>query len=284
MLGGNALLALGAAAVWGVGDFSGGMGVKTAGGSLRAALRFILASHATSFVLLVALAFPLGGPLPHGAPVLWGLTAGVTGGLAILAFYSALARGAMGSAAAMSGLLAAAIPALVSAAVEGVPGWRHALGFAVAGVAIWAIGGGSRQPGERTAALLAIAGGAGFGLYFVALRFSSPAGLIWPMATARIGSLATCGFLLLALGKGQQAAETRPLLRWVLLTALFDTCGNLLFIAATRTGRLDSAAVLASLYPASTILLAAAILKEKPTRRQGLGMLTALLAVVLVTL
>jgi len=65
---------------------------------------------------------------------------------------------------------------------------------------------------------------------------------------------------------------------------LLDTSGNLLFIAATRAGRLDVAAVLASLYPASTILLAAWMLHEKPTRRQGLGMLVAAAAIVMITL
>ena len=65
-------------------------------------------------------------------------------------------------------------------------------------------------------------------------------------------------------------------------SALLDTSGNLLFIAATRAGRLDVAAVLASLYPASTILLAALALGERPTRRQALGMFMALAAVALI--
>ncbi len=71
---------------------------------------------------------------------------------------------------------------------------------------------------------------------------------------------------------------------WSLSTALLDTSGNLLFVAATREGRLDVAAVLASLYPASTILLAALALGEHPTRRQALGMATAVIAVVLIAI
>jgi drug/metabolite transporter (DMT)-like permease len=64
--------------------------------------------------------------------------------------------------------------------------------------------------------------------------------------------------------------------------ALMDTGGNVMFVAATRLGRLDVAAVLASLYPAGTILLAAWHLHERPTRRQVAGMAAALAAVVMI--
>jgi len=69
-----------------------------------------------------------------------------------------------------------------------------------------------------------------------------------------------------------------------LTAALLDTSGNLLFVASTRAGRLDVAAVLGSLYPASTILLAAVALGERPTRRQAIGMATAVAAVMLIAM
>ncbi|MGI4828829.1 MAG: EamA family transporter [Janthinobacterium lividum] len=281
--GGNALLALTAAALWGVGDFCGGLGAKQAGGTPAGALRLILLSHSASLIVLAAFAFFFHIPFPHGAPLLWGLAAGTTGGFALTAFYVALSRGAMGASAAISGLLAAAIPALVSAVIEGVPGRQHILGFAVAGAAIWMIGGSGAAPEERITSLLAIAAGAGFGLYFVELRFASPAGAVWSMATARMGSLTLCTLMLLALGRRAGAAVvTRQVVVWALGTAMFDTAGNLLFVVATRLGRLDIASVLASLYPASTILLAGIILREQPTSRQLVGMAIALVAVILV--
>jgi drug/metabolite transporter (DMT)-like permease len=70
---------------------------------------------------------------------------------------------------------------------------------------------------------------------------------------------------------------------WAMGVAVMDTGGNLLFVAATRVGRLDVAAVLASLYPAGTILLAGWFLKERPTKQQFLGMGVALAAVVMIT-
>jgi len=307
LLRGNALMALAAALLWGGGDFSGGMGVKRAGGGVGAALRVVLLSHLTSFAVLVAIARMRGDAFPHGAPLEWGLAAGVAGGLALTAFYTALSRGAMGASAAVSGLLAAAIPAGLTLEQKGSPGTWPLLGFAVAGAAIWLIaagdahgvesaeerareiaGGGVRGSNRQTMTLAVLAG-AGFGVYFVALKMANPAGVIWPMATARIGSLSVCSLMLVGRSLRQWDKDTAPLrmgraVGWALSTALLDTSGNLLFLAATRAGRLDVAAVLASLYPASTIVLAALALGEWPTQRQALGMAAAAAAVVMIAM
>jgi drug/metabolite transporter (DMT)-like permease len=290
------LFALAAALLWGGGDFSGGMGAKHAGGTMRSALRVVLLSHVTSFIVLLAIAGLRGDVFPHGAALAWGIGAGVAGGLSLTCFYVALSRGAMGASAAISGLLAAAIPAAVSISLEGSPGPLRIAGFVIAGIAIWMIAVGpthealpeaKQQSGTMGLALIS---GIGFGIYFVSLKYAGSAGLIWPMATARMGSLSICSLTLLAvtLHKRGQAEPRRPFPKaavlWCLATALLDTSGNLLFIAATRAGRLDVAAVLASLYPASTILLAAMTLNEKPTLRQGVGMLIAVGAVVMISL
>jgi len=287
----NALLALGAAAVWGGGDFSGGMGVRRAGGTPEAALRVVLLSHATSFSGLVALAVVRGDPFSHGAALVWGLGAGVAGGIAIVCFYLALARGAMGASAAVSGLLAAAIPAGVTLLVEGTPGGVRLAGFALAGAAIWLIAVGPRRVVGTGTTWLAATAGAGFGVYFVGLKMAGAAGVVWPLAISRVGSLTVCGLMLgwvLARKRrgtaGGEGSFGWVVARWAVTTAVLDTSGNLLFVAATRAGRLDVAAVLASLYPASTILLAAAMLGERPTRRQGLGMAVAAVAVAMIAL
>ena len=288
---GNALLALAAAALWGGGDFSGGMGVKRAGGTMGAALRVILLSHAVSLGILLVIVWWRGDAFPHGASLAWGLAAGVTAGVALACFYVALSRGAMGASAALSGLLAAAIPAAVSAGAEGSPGMLRLAGFLVAGLAIWLIAAGPNpeaKPADRGTVWLAVAGGVGFGFYFVALKFAGSAGVIWPLATCRMGSLTVCSLLVGGMALRTTAHEdkvclTRAVMWWAMGAVLLDTTGNLLFIAATRAGRLDVAAVLASLYPASTILLAAWTLHERPTRRQGLGMAVAAAAVVMIT-
>jgi uncharacterized membrane protein len=292
LLRGNALFALSAAILWGGGDFSGGMGVKSAGGGLRAALRVVLLSHAASFAILVTIARLRGDVFPHGALLAWGILAGVAGGLSLTCFYIALSRGAMGASAAVSGLLAAAIPAAIAIHLDGSPGRLPLIGFAVAGAAIWLIAAGpspeNTPPSTRGTLVLATLAGIGFGIYFTALKMASPAGVVWPMATARIGSLTTCSLLSLGMML-KRAKPTEPqgklnrnAVAFALGTTVLDTSGNLLFLAATRAGRLDVAAVLASLYPASTILLAALALHERPTRRQAIGMLTAAIAVILI--
>jgi uncharacterized membrane protein len=290
---GNALMALAAAVLWGGGDFSGGMGVKQAGGSMGAALRVILLSHCMSFCVLALAAWARGDAFLHGASLAWGLVAGVTAGVALACFYIALSRGAMGASAALSGLLAAAIPAAFSASEEGSPGLLRVVGFLVAGMAIWLIAAGENaeaKPANRSTVWLAVIAGVGFGIYFTALKLAAAkTGVIWPLATCRIGSLTVCSVMLAGMSlrgkKGEvQARMSRPVAVWAVATALLDTSGNLLYIEATRAGRLDVAAVLASLYPASTILLAAWTLRERPTRRQGWGMAVAAAAVVMITL
>ncbi len=288
----DSIYALLAAAFWGMGDFSGGMSVKSApsgANPIGAALRVVLFSHLTSFTILTILASSLHQPLPQGASLVWAITAGILGGLSLTAFYIALAHGAMGASAAISGLLAAAIPSTLAILLNGSPGLHRLVGFLIAATAIWLIAAGPAETEARSTILLATLAGIGFGLYFVAIKYagahSSP---LWTMAFARTGSISTCALTLFAFrvaGKptGPVPIPSRMIL-WILSTALFDTSGNLLFVFATRAGRLDIASVLASFYPAGTILLAAATLGERPTRRQLSGMAVATAAVVLITI
>jgi drug/metabolite transporter (DMT)-like permease len=288
---GNALVALAAAAAWGGGDFAGGMAVKYAGGTTRGALRVILAAHAVSLIVLAGVVILQGGAKPHGAPMWWALGAGVSVAFSLTAFYIALSRGAMGASAAVSGLLAAALPVAVSFATEGKPSMLQAVGFLLAGAAIWIIAASpavADAKTERKVLGLAILGGLGFGVYFIALRMANPLGVFEPMTLTRMASLATCFLLLQVLPKPQgerrEAKLSPKAMRWAMWIALLDTGGNGLFLAATRMGRLDVASVLASLYPAGTILLAAWMLRERPTKRQLVGMVLALVAVVMITL
>jgi drug/metabolite transporter (DMT)-like permease len=285
----NALIALAAAASWGGGDFSGGMAVKSAGGSTAGALRVVILAHAASLAVLLGILGVSHAPWPHGAVLAWGVAGGVAAAFSLMAFYIALSRGAMGAAAAVSGLLAAAIPALVSSMMEGAPTALRLAGFVLAAAAIWLIAAGPAADAahRRVTTVLAIAGGLGFGFYFVALRMENSLGVIEPLAICRSAGLVACLLLLAVLPNRVSTVASwklgRTAVLWAMGVAVMDTGGNLLFVAATRVGRLDVAAVLASLYPAGTILLAGWFLKEKPTTQQFLGMGVALAAVVMIT-
>jgi drug/metabolite transporter (DMT)-like permease len=303
----GALTALAAAAVWGGGDFSGGVGVKAAGGSTSGALRVVVVAHAVSLAVLLAVLWRWQEPWPHGSLLAWGLLGGCSQALSLTLFYMALARGAMGASAAVSGLIAASIPAVASSLVEGVPAGIRLAGFALAAAAIWLIAAGptpahTTAAHRRTTMLLAVIGGLGFGFFFITMRMTNALGVFMQMALVRSACLVGCVAMLIGLqwskrkkqipsGKDSQKGHNKKGEGWLSRTALLcalgvallDTGGNMLFTLATRLGRLDVAAVLASLYPAGTILLAAWWLHERPTRRQGLGMAVALAAVVLIT-
>jgi len=297
-LHGNASLALAASASWGGGDYSGGRGVQAAGGTTAGALRLVIVGHGLSLIAMLLWLSLRPEPWPPNGLLLWGLAGGASQAISLTAFYVALSRGAMGASAAVSGLIAASIPAALSSVLEGSPGLLRVCGFLLAAAAIWLIAAGPTPAGvtaahRRKTMLLAVTGGLGFGFYFVTLRLDNPLGVVEPMAIARAASLVCCLLLLGAVQlRNKQQRTQRPQrkvqgtqwLVWAFGVAVLDTGGNMLFLAATRLGRLDVAAVLSSLYPAGTILLAAWLLKERPTRRQFAGMAVALAAVVMITL
>lgn len=299
LVGGSALPGLLAAALWGGGDFAGSYAVKLGGGTVRASLRVVVIGHLLSLLALVAAGLALHIPLQDPRVLLWAVGGGVISGIALMAFYLALANGHMGAGAAVSGLLCAAIPAGVSALQDGAPGVQRLLGFALAAAAIWLVASADDhadsaedRAAARKSMLLSVLGGLGFGVYFTALKFSSGAGVVWSTAAARVGSWGISALLFAGMwifarpsrSGGRREPVAPRNFWWVLGGSLLDLGGNLSFVAATRMGRLDVAAVLASLYPAGTILLAAGLLHEKTNRRQRLGMVMALPAVVLVTL
>lgn len=295
------VLGLSAAIIWGAADFSGGIGARY----LR--VYWLLAiSHASSLIALVLLANLLHQPLPGARILTYGLISGLAGGTALLVFYYALSLGGMGTTAAVTGLLTAALPVVFSLTTIGAPSRRQIVGFVLAAGAIWLISSPSSSneqvvEGQRKKLALAVISGIGFGIFLIALREANSGGLLWPLAASRVGSLSLAILGGLILSRGRFVVEPQPQtvphsrspfsvqkrlligIGLALVASAFDTSGNFLFVAATRIGRLDVAAVLSSLYPASTILLAVWLLHERTNRRQALGMTAALVAVALIS-
>ena len=270
------IFGLAASLCWGSGDFNGGLASRRANAS-----SVVIAAYAVGFLLLAALALVWKEAVPSSIDIVWGGLAGVAGAIGLISFYSALSIGRMGIAAPISAVLTAAIPVLFSAFTEGLPTVIQLGGFLLALLAIGLISRPERSKGRPKGIGLALLAGCGFGCFFILISHVNSASTFWPLATARFTSVL---FLLLMVGIRQQPVLPKmavaPL---VLLAGILDAVGNAFFVLAAHSGRLDVAAVLSSLYPAATVLLAALVLRERVTRIQGIGIVIALLAVPLIS-
>ena len=268
-------LSLASAACWGTGDFSGGMGAKGSN-----AFGVVVVAHSAGLVSMLLLALATGEPFPSHTTMFWGAMAGFVGGLGLVSLYRALAIGQMGINAPVAAVITGALPVLYGIWKEGYPAPIQFAGFGLALVAIWLIALPSGGVGRPRGLGLAICAGIGFGGYLICSRQAATEAVFWPLVAARTASVLE--MLVIVVVARQAWTPSRRLLPWMICAGIFDSLGNMFFMFAVRHGRLDVATVLSSLYPASTVLLARVLLKEKLSRLQASGMLAALVAVPLI--
>ncbi|CCH88636.1 conserved membrane protein of unknown function [Modestobacter italicus] len=275
------VLALASAVVYGASDFLGGLSSRRA-----SVFGVVVLSQAVGLLALLVLLPWLGGPV-QPADLAWGAAAGLAGAAGLVVFFRALASGVMSVVAPVTAVTAAAVPVLVGlASGDSVTAWA-AVGIALALVAVVLVsadGGLSALRTARPASLLpALVAGAAFGVFFVLLdRISADAGLT-PLVAARVVSAAFVAGLALV---GRQSLRVpRPALPLVAASGVGDMSANALFLLATQQGgALAITGVLASLYPVSTVVLAQLVLRERLGGAQVAGLVTAVAAVVLITL
>lgn len=271
--------ALLASTSWGTSDFFGGLGARRV-----PLLGVMLGSYAVGLVLLVGLAFarrePLGTPADFG----WAVAAGLAGSLGLTAQYRALAVGRMGLAAPVAAVWGAALPVAFSTLIEGLPGALQIAGFGCGLAAMALITRPAHVDDPRRGLGLALIAGSGFGVFFILIDRVSTDAVFWPLVAARSASLGA----MLAIGglwRGQDLAvwrNGRAALLTIALAGVLDVGGNTFYLLAAQAGRLDVAAVLSSLYPGVTVLLAGGVLHERLTRVQAAGVLAALIAIPLI--
>ncbi len=270
-----------AAASWGTSDFAGGLASRRA-----SSLAVVFASQLLGIWVAAGGALLRGEPAPTIADLGWGAIAGTGGGLALAAFYRGLAVGRVSTVAPIAGVIAAAVPVVAGALLEGAPDAAQGLGIALALVAVALVSAAAREddlPVEgvrRSSIALAIAGGAGFGLFYVVIDRVSPSVVFWPLVASRVASLTVIGLLVLA--TRTRFAGVRPVVPLVVLAGILDVGGNAGFLFASQAGRLDVASVLSSLYPIVTVVLAMLLLRERVGRQHALGMAAALVAIILI--
>ncbi len=269
------VLGLLSAASWGSGDFAGGLASK------RSPLLGVLAiGQGTGVVLALAAAALIGEPLPQPATIAWSAAAGASGAVGLAALYRGLAVGRMAVVAPVSAVLSAALPVVWSAAAEGLPPASKLGGFGLALAGIWLVARAGPSEGGGEGLPLAILAGCGFGGFLILLHRGATGGTFWPLVAARGTSLAlSLGAALVLRRPFRPAVSALPL---VVLSGALDAGGNAFFVLSTHAGRLDIAAVLSSMYPASTVLLAAALLRERISRPQGAGIAAVLGAIALI--
>jgi len=230
---------------------------------------------------MLLLAWITGERVPPGADLLWGAFAGFAGAFGIAAIYQALAIGRMGVVAPVAAVVTGVLPVLFSLRVEGMPDRIQLLGFALALVSIWLVARPNEFVDSHRGLGLAVLAGVMFGLFLVAGKQAGHHGVFWPLVAARLVS--TTLMLTIVAIAPRDPRPLRAVLWPIVLSGLLDSAGNALFIAATRHGRLDVAAVLSSLYPVSTVILARVLLNERISIVQGAGIVGALTSVALIS-
>lgn len=276
------VLALAAALAYGLSDFLGGLFSRRISPWTVA----LLAQFVAATVLLLAAAT---APAELTAADLgWGAASGIGSGLGTVFLYRGLGGGQMNVVAPLSALGAAVVPVAVGFGLGERPEALTWIGIGCALPAIWLVS----RAGAEVAAEAGLPGagvrdgllaGAGFGLLFVALGQVPGAAGLWPLAVGQVVALAV-----IAAGVKIVAAPVRSAGRRLLAAAgavgVCAAAATVLFQLAVRSQLVSVAAVLTSLYPALTVILAAVILHERVNRTQACGLALAVAAVVLVAL
>lgn len=273
------VLATACAMVYGTADFFGGLATR------RSRVFAVVVLSQLAGLAFVAVLLPV---LPGGyspAALGWGMVAGLAGAAGLILFYWALATGMMSVVAPVTATVSAAFPALFGLASGERPQPATLAGVALALVAVALVS--REQSGTATRTTMkplvaALASGAGFGGFFIFLD-QAPVGTgMWPLLGARMASITMV--VALALATRRTLRPGRGALPAIVAAGVLDMLANVLYLLAVQRGMLIVVAVLVSLYPASTLLLARYVLGERLRPVQVAGVVGALIAVALIAI
>jgi drug/metabolite transporter (DMT)-like permease len=276
-------LALASAALYGAADFLGGLASRRA-----STIAIVLVSQGAGLVPLALLLFALPGT-PSGQDFMWGAIAGLAGSVGVALLYRALAIGTMSIVAPTTAVCAVMLPVLVEA-LRGErlpPVTQGGIGLAVVAIVLVSQQ-GSRESADAGSTRrlvpagigLALASGVAIGLFFLALARTSAAAGLWPLFASRGLSMLVFGAIAAAGSQGFRL--DRKVLKIAVACGVVDMLANALYLLASHGGPLSVVVTLASLYPASTVVLARVVAGERLSRRQSVGVACALAAVVVI--
>lgn len=274
----SVLYGLASSTSWGIGDFYGGFATKRTPSHL-----VIIVSQLVGVLLLLPAALIISENVPPAKDLIYGGIGGVAGAVGLAALYRGLASGRMGIVAPVAAVMTALVSVAVGFLREGLPALTQIFGFVLAIFAVRHLSRGESAESASPMELgLGIAGGAGLGFLYVFLDLASSRSVLWPLISARICSIVLLS-LLAFLGR-RWALPGRKELLPIALVGIFNVGGMVFFSLASQVGRLDVAAVLSSLYPVTTVLMARIVLQERLVRSQWASVFAALIALVLISL
>ena len=271
----TAAAALLASVAWGVADFLGGLKSRTV------PLLVVLLLAQISGLLAIGLVVAVAGNPPPGTSIIWAALAGLFGTVGLSAFYRGMAVGSISIVAPIAAV-GAVVPVIFGIATGDDVSRLQLVGFALAlsGVALASF---ERHVGQlRVAAGVpwAIAAVIGFGGYYVPMHEASEQDFLWAALVFRTTVALLASTAWLAMRPPIRAA--RGHLGAITMIGILDTAGNTLFAAASSQGEVSVVSVLATLYPVTTVALAALVLSERFDRLQLVGVGSALAGVVLI--
>jgi len=270
------LLAISSALVWGSGDFCGGRAATKSD-----PFQVLALAGLSGMVLLLVASRVVGEPLPLDGSLLWAAAAGLAGGGGIVALYSGLAVGSAATVAPLAAVAAAVMPVIFAAFTLGLPRPVQLVGFALALAGIWLVARATPQgDASRAGVKYGTLAGVGFGAFLILIAQVDLQAVYVPLAVARVMMLLTAVSVLAIRRTPFPGLLSNPI---GLLAGCLDAGGNVLYLLARQHVRVDIAAVLSSLYPVSTVVLARLVTREPVTRTQWAGAAVCLAAVALIT-
>ena len=277
------LYGIASAISWGAGDFAGGLASRK-----MSAYRAVFWADLLGLLIILPIAALYREPFPSVEIIANSAIGGGLGSVGLLVLYYSLTVGKMSIAAPVSALFAALLPVVVGLFTQGLPTLPQFAGFGFALAAVWLTSQGHSDEKFQVKHLmdlrLPILAGIGFGCYFIFVHYAShdTGSVVWTMVASRVAG--TLLLLIVVLAR-RESFRVQPA-AWlvVFFNGTLDLAGNFFYILASQAGRLDVSAMLSSLFPGSTIILAWIVLKERITSAQAIGIVLALIAIVLFTI
>jgi len=272
----STLLAALAALSFGAADYSGGKASRA-----HNVPAVLVLSQSVGLAGIVVVAFALGQPAASVADLGWGVLAGLSGVVGLGMLYRGLASGTAAVVSPTAALFGGGIPIVAGVLLGESPSTTAWMGVALALPAILLLS-LAREPGarfDRRSIVYGVAAGVGFGGYYILIDRTGTGSGFWPLAAARVASIGLVAVV--AVASRRKLVVSSGARRFAVLAGSLDMAANVFFLLATRLGLLVTSAVVSSLYPAPTVVLARVFDRQRLGPRRIAGLVLSLAGVAL---